>query len=85
VTQLSHLLSLNLQNNFLANLPAGLDNKKYLQQLNLAKNRLKDFKINLPHCLFLNVNGTRKIIRKQTYGTSVFSRLSRIVALGTAR
>ncbi|KAJ3302314.1 Leucine-rich repeat-containing protein 23 [Kappamyces sp. JEL0829] len=58
-TGLEYLLSLNVQNNFISTLPAGLDKKKYLQHLNLAKNRLrdKDWTItSLPLLTFLNLN-----------------------------
>jgi Leucine-rich repeat (LRR) protein len=57
VGDLSHLLSLNLQNNVISKIPSNFDKKKYLQQLNLAKNRLQEFPISLPHLLFLNING----------------------------
>jgi Leucine-rich repeat (LRR) protein len=54
---LEYLLSLNLQNNLITTLPAGLDKKKYLQHVNLAKNRLKDLSMSWPILTFLNLNG----------------------------
>ena len=59
VASLEFLISLNLQGNLLSSIPAGLDKKKYLQHLNLAKNRIKDISIPSwpPLLTFLNLNG----------------------------
>ncbi|KAJ3320321.1 Leucine-rich repeat-containing protein 23 [Boothiomyces sp. JEL0866] len=57
LSNLEYLLSLNLQNNFISQLPASLDKFKYLQHVNLAKNKLKDFTITTwPMLSFLNLN-----------------------------
>jgi Leucine-rich repeat (LRR) protein len=57
-----NLLSLNLQGNYLTSLDKGvLAGKKYLQHLNLAKNKLKELPpagVSWPILTFLNANGT---------------------------
>lgn len=55
---LEYLISLNAQSNFISLVPASLERKKYLQSINLAKNKLKDFNLtNLPLLSSLNLNG----------------------------
>ncbi|KAJ3310283.1 Leucine-rich repeat-containing protein 23 [Boothiomyces sp. JEL0838] len=60
LSSLEYLLSLNLQSNFISQLPASLDKLKYLQHVNLAKNKLKEFTItHWPMLSFLNLNDNK--------------------------
>ncbi|KAJ3270404.1 Leucine-rich repeat-containing protein 23 [Terramyces sp. JEL0728] len=60
LSSLEFLLSLNLQSNFISNLPATIDKFKYLQHVNLAKNKLKDFTVtSWPMLSFLNLNDNK--------------------------
>ncbi|TPX70691.1 hypothetical protein SpCBS45565_g01582 [Spizellomyces sp. 'palustris'] len=57
LNSLEYLLALDLHSNHLRNIPAALDKKKYLQHVNLARNKIERFEVtSWPLCAWLNLN-----------------------------
>ncbi|KAI9088305.1 hypothetical protein DFS34DRAFT_585957, partial [Phlyctochytrium arcticum] len=57
LASLEYLLSVDLHANLLTSIPPILDKKKYLQHVNIARNRLEKFDItSWPMCTWLNLN-----------------------------
>ncbi|KAJ1340426.1 hypothetical protein BSLG_004829 [Batrachochytrium salamandrivorans] len=62
LAKLEFLLSVNVSNNKLRNIPEVLDKKRYLQHVNLSKNHLQEFCItSWPIASWINLNGAESL------------------------